>query len=539
MFYYDTQTVELLLGAFTFFVSTYLGVTILHTKPASATHRLFLALAVLIDVYVVVNYLSLHPPGATADSQLFWVRVVMATTSVIGPALVLLVHTFPEDRITLGRRYLAPLFTLMILSVCASLLPLVFTGIEYRDGEPVPIPGPGIVVFLLDFVGLFILSFAILIVKFRRARGEERQKHLHLLLGVLSSFSLMALSTVIFVVVLETSVAVFLGPLYPIILMIFIAYAIARYQLFDIKGAATTILSVMLWFLLFAKLLVSESASEFMVDLLVLALAVLFGIFLIRSIKREVKQREELSSLARSLAAANDQLKELDRQKTEFLSIASHQLRTPLSIIKGYIELIHDGAYGRPTKALREVLGNMDESNERLVKLVDEFLDITRIEQGRTKFDFAPTDLGALVDSVVKELEKRASDKGLEIAWKKPSCPPVPMDAEKIRHVVFNFVDNAIKYSERGRITVRVHCTGAAAEVSVADEGIGFGRADQGNFFQKFYRGENTRTVNVNGTGLGLYVCRKFIEAHRGTVEAASPGAGKGSTFRFSIPSAV
>jgi len=237
------------------------------------------------------------------------------------------------------------------------------------------------------------------------------------------------------------------------------------------------------------------------------------------------------------LKEANKILLTLDKQKTEFLSIASHQFRTPLSIIKGYIELIEDGAYGKTTKKMEHVLEDMDESNERLVKLIDGFLDISRIEQGRTKYIFEKMDLNATITSVVNELADRARSKGLTLVWKaEPALPPVMYDEEKIRHVIFNFVDNAIKYSDSGMVTVRLEEGKEAVVVRVQDSGIGFDADDATNLFQKFYRAKNAEASNVGGTGLGIYVCRKFVEAHSGEVWSKSDGVGKGSEFGFSIP---
>jgi len=238
------------------------------------------------------------------------------------------------------------------------------------------------------------------------------------------------------------------------------------------------------------------------------------------------------------LKRANLRLQELDRQKTEFLSIASHQLRTPLSIIKGYIELIQDGAYGKITQKAFGILRDMDESNEHLIKLVDEFLNISRIEQNRTKFSFEKAVLSDLISNVYKELQIKAKNKRLELLWAKDETvdDTVMMDAEKIRHVIYNFVDNAIKYSERGDVLITAVNEDSGIAVRVKDQGLGFNKEDEINFFQKFYRGKNVDGVNVNGTGLGIYVCKKFIEAHNGKVWAKSPGLGNGSEFGFWIP---
>lgn len=532
-----TQDIEVVLGILTFVASTALGILVYKNNKKSATNQLFLFLSLFIDLYIFVNYLSLHPPYSTPDAQLFWIRVVMLVCSFIGPVLVLLVHTFPGEKIVMRSKYIILMGCLMVASAIASITPLVFSSLSFPEGKPVPVPGPGIPIFFLDFVGLFIVSFIILIVKYRRAKDEEKMKLKSFLLGVITSFSLMGISTVIFVVILKTSAAVFLGPIFPVILMACIAYAIVKHNMFNVKVFSTQALVAVISIILFSKIFVAQSIGAKILDFGLFLVVLAVGIILIRSVRREIEQREQVAALAQSLEKANLRLKELDQQKTEFLSIASHQLRTPLSIIKGYIELIGDGVYGKMPAKVSPVLSDMNESNERLVKLVDEFLDITRIEQERTKFDFQVSDIYETIESVMKELSQKAKTKGLVVkAPEKITLPELAMDEEKIRHVVFNFVDNAIKYSEKGTVRVEVNQENKGINLRVKDQGFGFGKEDEANFFQKFYRGKNVVGTNVNGTGLGIYVCKKFIEAHGGHVWATSPGLGKGSEFGFWIP---
>lgn len=322
------------------------------------------------------------------------------------------------------------------------------------------------------------------------------------------------------------------GLIFPIMLF----YSVSRHHLLGAKVVATEVLVGVTEFLTVMQIFFSSSLPEVIVRVLFVFFVGFIGILLIKSIRKETARLDEISHLAMSLEKANLRLQELDRQKTEFLSIASHQLRTPLSILKGYIELLTDGAYGKPSKKMKQTLTNMDESNERLVKLVDEFLDITRIEQGRTKFTFHDNDINLVIEGVIKEIHQRANDKGLKINWEKKKLPMIKIDDEKIRNVLFNFVDNAIKYSDKGIIRIDSEKENDGIRITVKDNGIGFDKKDEVNFFQKFYRGENVQGTNVNGTGLGLYVCRKFIETHGGQVEAHSKGLNKGGEFSFWIP---
>lgn len=327
------------------------------------------------------------------------------------------------------------------------------------------------------------------------------------------------------------------GPAFTLALVILVGYAVARYQFMNIKALVTELYAISLFITMAFTLVFPDFIQNFFFRTALLLSVTVFCYLLIRSVLREVERREQITTLARDLQDASSRLQELDRQKTEFLSIASHQLRTPLSVLNGYLGLLQEGGYGAPTKEMGETFKNMDESNTRLIKLVDEFLDITRIEQGRTKFYYAPHDISDIVDSCVKELGQRAEQKGLKLVWSRDAAPhTATVDDEKIRHGIFNFIDNAIKYSEHGSISINLKERDGGIVFAVTDTGLGFEEHDRLNFFQKFYRGENVQGTNVNGTGLGLYVVSKFIDAHGGKVWAKSPGLGKGSEFGFWIP---
>jgi len=372
-----------------------------------------------------------------------------------------------------------------------------------------------------------------------KTQKEEKGKILLLTIGVSAFLLLFSLSNVLGEI-LNTYEINLVGPIGMMFFITLLAYLIIQYKIFNIKLLATQALVMGMVMLIGSQFFFIRNNTNKILTAITLVIVAGFGWWLVRSVKQEVRRREEVAKLAQSLEEANLKLKEIDRQKTDFLSIASHQLRTPLSIAKGYIELIEDGAFGgKPPRPMVKVLNDMNESNERLVKLVDEFLDITRIEQGRTRYTFAVGDLNKLAVSVVQELKKRAANRGLKLLFQSNLHKAlVNMDEEKIRHVLFNFVDNAIKYTEKGQVKILLENdkNNKQLVVRVRDTGVGFNQEDQANFFQKFYRGQNVRGSNVTGTGLGIFVCKKFVEAHVGKVWATSAGLGKGSEFGFSLP---
>lgn len=247
---------------------------------------------------------------------------------------------------------------------------------------------------------------------------------------------------------------------------------------------------------------------------------------------------QEVKMATKELRQANEKLKKLDSAKSEFISIASHQLRTPLTIIKGYISMIMEGNFGPVSQSIRESLKKVYDSNERLILLVENLLNISRIESGNLQFDFKETDLEELAISAIDELADTAKKRNSHLVYK-PSTQKLPcvvVDAEKIRHAIMNLLDNAIKYSEKGEVVVRIDLEKDKIVFSVTDEGIGIPEEEISNLFKKFYRGNLSPLIHTEGTGLGLYVAKQMIESHNGRIWANSKGHNKGTTFYFSLP---
>ncbi len=472
----------------------------------------------------------------TAESALFWSRGLMYGAIFTSLSFFHMVLVFLElDHKRFYRGVLLVFYAFSFFWAGIVHTRLFILGVEPRLSFSFwPIPGPLYIFFLLFFAMHVIYASALLFKKFRTSDGIVKKQTFFLMVGIFIAFVGGSSNYLLWY---NIPIAPWGNALVSVYVVLTV-YSIMKYGLLNLRVVAAEMFTLALMIMALVDVFLSETLSDFFLSATVLFFMSLFGAMLVSSVRKEVSRSEELTKLATSLESANFRLQELDRQKTEFLSIASHQLRTPLSIIKGYVELISDGAYGRAPKKMQQVLSDMDESNERLVKLVDEFLDITRIEQGRTKFSFETKSMEELITSVVDELRDRGEDKGLKIIWKpkKTGEKNVYMDDEKVRHVVFNYVDNAIKYTPKGSVTITYGVEKDGMIVRVNDTGLGFGKEDEANFFQKFYRGKNVKGSNVNGTGLGIYVCRKFIEAHGGRVWAKSGGKGKGGEFGFWIP---
>jgi signal transduction histidine kinase len=248
--------------------------------------------------------------------------------------------------------------------------------------------------------------------------------------------------------------------------------------------------------------------------------------------------QREIKAATKKLIFTNKKLRKMDKVKSEFISIASHQLRTPLTSIKGFASLLLEGSYGKLSSEKKDVLKKIYTSNERLIALVENLLNISRIEQGRMEYDFQKADLKSSVRDVVREMKFQAKKKKLILKFKNLSkkIPLIKIDRDKITEAVETLIDNSIKYTEKGSITVSLEKKGKFVRIAISDTGIGINPNEILKLFEKFSRGKDVHKFHTEGNGLGLFIARKLVEAHGGRVWAESPGEGKGSTFFIELP---
>lgn len=242
----------------------------------------------------------------------------------------------------------------------------------------------------------------------------------------------------------------------------------------------------------------------------------------------------KVDEATKKLRKANEKLREMDETKDDFISMASHQLRTPLTSVKGYLSMVLEGDAGKITHMQREMLGQAFFSSQRMVYLIADLLNVSRLKTGKFVIEPTPVDLAEVVSQELGQLEETAASRSLALKFDKPKNFPVLMlDETKIRQVIMNFVDNAIYYTPSGgHITVHLVDNKDTVELRVEDDGIGVPKSEQAHLFTKFYRAGNARKARPDGTGLGLFMAKKVIVAQGGSTIFESQ-EGKGSTFGF------
>jgi signal transduction histidine kinase len=244
--------------------------------------------------------------------------------------------------------------------------------------------------------------------------------------------------------------------------------------------------------------------------------------------------QEKVDTATRQLRRANQHLKELDETKDDFISMASHQLRTPLTSVKGYLSMVLEGDAGKLNAMEAKMLRQAFISSQRMVYLITDLLNVSRLKTGKFIIDATPVDLSKIVEEEVSQLVETAQARSIALSYTKPAAfTPLMLDETKIRQVIMNFIDNAIYYTQAGgNIKVELADNPSNIELRIIDNGIGVPRSEQHHLFTKFYRAGNARKARPDGTGLGLFMAKKVVIAQGGSIIFSSK-EGQGSTFGF------
>lgn len=308
----------------------------------------------------------------------------------------------------------------------------------------------------------------------------------------------------------------------------------------NFRNLSMQLLAITIWVAIlsntfFPKHSLAENSKA---GLAVFAIAVVIGILMIRSMFREIEIEKTVEELVKRLHKNNIDLKKLDVQKSEFISLASHQLRGPLSKIYGYISMLIEGDYGNVPDHLKEPMNRIYQSTSFLGFLVNDFLNVSRIDKGEMEYTIEDFDLSDFLAKTVSEFSVSAKSSHLDLIreFSEETTIKVRADKNKTKQIISNLLDNAIKYTPKGFVSVNLSTRDSRAIISIKDSGIGLTSKIKNQLFKKFMRDAGASKVNVTGSGLGLYVASVMAKGMDSKIWAESAGENQGTTFFVEIP---
>ncbi len=339
---------------------------------------------------------------------------------------------------------------------------------------------------------------------------------------------------------------IWVGPIAGLIVVFVVLYSIQKFKLFNTKVIFAEFFTFLICLLVFIRAVITQDTNEKYMNIGMFVVVSIFGLFLIKSVRKESSNNEKIKTLANNLTKSNDKLedannhlKELDQKKSEFMSVATHQLRAPLTAMRGYYSMIQEGTFGKiDNPEIEDVIGKISRSTTDLTMIVEDYLNISRIEQGSMQYNFVTIDIAEIVRDVVKEVSPTVKNTGitLDLKFDESQKYKVSADQGKMKQVVFNIIDNSIKYTPKGGIVVSIEkIFDKNVRISIKDTGVGIKPGVIPQLFQKFTRAPDASETNILGTGLGLYVADQILKAHDGRAWAESEGQGKGSQFYIEL----
>lgn len=399
-----------------------------------------------------------------------------------------------------------------------------------------------------NFLGVLVMVWVgYIMIKHYPASDSNKQKQ-HLLLGVGIELFLLLFFSIFYLAdflttfeFVEDSRLELYGFFGMSLFMVLIGVLIVQFKTFNIGAHIVEALTIALLLLVASQYTYANTTTTTLIlTTVTLTLTAIASAILVRSVRKEIKQREEIEGLAKKLAKANKRLRELDKLKSEFVSIASHQLRSPLTAIRGYASMLLEGSYGKLSQKASKAVERIEESSADMAASVEDYLNVSRIESGNMKYELVDFNLKDEASRVADDKRQEAMKHGLLLTFKSKveGHSIVNADIGKVRQILHNLINNAVKYTPKGSIKVQVtdDLKAKKIRVDVVDTGIGMKEDELESVFEKFQRAHNANDVNVTGTGLGLFVAQKMATEMGGSISASSAGPGQGSTFTLELP---
>jgi signal transduction histidine kinase len=527
---------NLIVVIFSVCINFFLAYHVYHQDKTSYTNRFFAILAITLSIWLSIIYTS-TVLNQNAFSVTFWPKLSLFFAAPMTMFFFFFAHTFPAHKFTLKKQWvkLSAFSTGIVMAVAVS--PYSFDYIIFNETYKT-VAKIGMAPFAILTTIFSIASVYQFVRRFHTSDAQTKKQLQYITTGLLLMTGMITLTILIPVIFYDNNQFVVFSPIYTLIFLGLTAYAIVKHKLFDIKVLATEIFVVILTIFFFTRLFLANSFNGFVLELIFFLSTIFFGNLLIRSVSNEVHQRNKVAILNQTLEKKNTQLQELVDLKTEFIGIASHQLRTPLTVLRGLLDMQYNGDLkDLPEKRQRELQHNMLVSASRLTTLINDLMDSTKMEGG-ISLELQELDTHKLIKQVANELQDNFKKKNLRLSITSDGKSGlIEADPKFLHEALTNIVDNAEKYTLEGGILINTKKTNAdTLEISITDTGIGLTEDDHKKLYIKFSRGIRSQAIHTEGSGLGVYIIKRIIEAHNGKLEYQSEGEGKGTTVTITLP---
>lgn len=513
------------LNLFSFLISFILGLSLFFKEKNKQVGLHFFIFAITITLWSIALYFYNVP---ILWSALEWFKITLSLTIIV--IFEFFCFIIAISNISL-KKFKLPLIISSILSL-GTILALFVNNLILEGKSYLILLNPSFVVlFLLLFIyGAFGLS--ILFTRSFKSLGNERVQVMYILVG----FGLFLISITFLNVFIPLTTGskeyFFFNSVLALFLVVFFAFVITRYYLFEIKTILLKLFVGAMGMLLLVLPFLMPNFNLKILTSIVFILFSIFGYFLLKETSEEFKKRRETEKLIA-------EWEKLTQAKDQFLLSLQHHLRTPITPIKGYLERILEGTYGREENpVIREKLIEMKKLADTLYSLMEDLLDIQELKIGKKILNLEDCQIENLIEGIIEELKPEAERKGLYLKFEKVPLPMIKLDKKKIREAIWNLVDNAIKYTNRGGVTIITKIEDEKLKIVISDTGIGMEKEEIDYFLQGklFERGEEAKKLYGPGRGIGLSLAIEFIKAHGGKIWAESKGWGEGTTFWIELP---
>ncbi len=508
-----------------------LGFVVLFQDPKSDTTRAFFVFSLAAIIWGVINYASYHAP--TVFLTLWLCRLVIFAAVWFCFFIFHLAYVFPQRKTALSKRYKYILIPVVTLSSLLTLTPLVFSNVTFSSTQgsvPVIVPGIGIPIFGLTVLCLVCAAIYEFLNKQRKGQTDQNYQLGFIMGGTAITFALLILCNLILPIAFGQYVFIPFGAVFIFPFIACTAYAIIRFHLFSVRVIATEIFAFTLTIATLLQVVFSSTAPELIFRIAIFILVLSFVILLIRSVLNEVRQREHIQLLA-------DQLEKANKQQVVLIHFITHQIKGFVTKSRNLFSMLLEGDYGTLPDTMRPMVEEGLRSDTQGVETIQEILNASNVKSGAVTYNMALFDFGQLVDEITNGLRPNAETKKLTFTVDTSGGPyQVNGDRLELQNAIKNIVDNAIKYTPSGSVSITLKKDNDKLRFEETDTGVGITAEDMAHLFTEGGHGKESIKVNVESTGFGLYIVKNIINAHNGKVWAESEGAGKGSKFIIELP---